>query len=366
MRYYRIDMTKALGVDTKGWSAGDIANAELYAGSKTFIGGAQNRAALNIEFEVASFSGGMAALPGFISITNPTPDFFVEAQAYIGGKLVLRAGFEDSMFAKKIGYTFVSEDLIFVGKIANVLGDFSTNEPTLFIFFSIDKDAQAKALEKQKQASKDADHEKKKQLKELTLNIPAEAKVAPFLIKGVQYFTSWLVKPDPLLLSLTNPWTQTIALTAGTLETLLFLYKEYFDVEIAVNTQQQLITLYESKGATFVTNAVELNSNDFLQQPEILDFGGSISGIVRLRADIQPGTIVNIVGLMPSTAQLAAGVSGGFVSGTVDASKLFVLGSYRITQVTHKGAWANASPESWSTTFTATAVQNNGKGKLTR
>lgn len=360
MRYYKITIDKAV----KTGSSLDTAST-IYQGAKTFMSGPNNRTPLDIEFEVASFSGGMAALPGMLSIKNPTPDFFVEAQSYIGARLTLRAGFEDSMFAKKIGYTFVSEDLIFIGQIANVLGDFSTYEPTLYIFFSIDSEAQKRTLEAEKNPSKSSSLAKSSQLKELTLNIPKEAKIAPFLVKGIEHFTNWLVKPDTLLSQVTNPWTQAICLTAGTLETLLFLYKEYFGVEIAVNTQQQLITLYEQNGAQFVTNAVEIAADDFLQQPEILDLAGQISCMVRLRADIQIGTVVNIVGLAPSTAQLVAGVAGGFVPTSIAAANLFALGSYRVVQVTHKGSYSNAAVESWSTTFIASPI-TNGKSKFSR
>lgn len=374
MRYYKLTISEppketkphSTGVTastiSKGLSVVQSENAfgflDLTKSIDVFEGGTKNPTALNIEFEVMSFEGGMAGMPGSITLYNPTPDYFVNAQSYLGKQIKLQAGFENSPLAQKAGYTYVEDDIIFVGIIDNVIGNFSTRTPNIFFSFAIDSKAQRAALDKQKKKKEeknpnagDAD-----QRGEYTVTIKPKQKIMPGLVKGIQFFTDWLVKPDTLLNMLTNPGTQSIVITAKTLETLLAHYKEKFNVGASINMKQNLIDLYIGSGAVIEENAVELAPNDFVAQPEILNMSGNISCVCRLRADLQLGTKITIVGVIPSTAQLVAGVAGGYVTSAIDASNLFALGTYTIYQVVHKGEWANMSVDGWVTTFQASPV----------
>lgn len=332
-----------------------------------FEGGTKNPTALNIEFEVMSFSDGMAGMPGSIVLYNPTPDYFVNAQSYIGKQIKLQAGFENSPLAQKAGYTYVEDDIIFVGIIDNVIGNFSTRTPNIFFSFAIDSKAQKAALDRQKKkkAEKSPNAGEKDQRGEYSVTIKPNQKIMPGLVKGIKFFTDWLVKPDTLLNMLTNPGTQSIVITAKTLEALLAIYKEKFNVGASISMKQNLIDLYIGNGAVIEENALELAPNDFVAQPEILNLSGNISCVCRLRADLQIGTKVTIIGVIPSTAQLIAGVAGGYVTSSVDGTNLFALGTYTIYQVVHRGEWANMAVDGWVTTFQASPVVD-GIGRYER
>lgn len=312
---------------------------------------------LNIEFEIQSYEGSVAMIPGYIRVYNLSADFYANAEKFVRGyQIELRAGVDTrSVLAKKIGYTPVFQTLLVKAEISNLLGNFSSTNPYVDFFFVVD---QKKALlASLTDPGRKADEMSKEQLEPHSVSVPPKVPFAPFLVQAVKKFTDWIVAPEPLLLTMLNPSTQTILIMAKTLGELLWQFKKAFGVEASFITQNKTIVL--SKGGSSPMHRVPLGAaiiraEDLLAQPERLGpDGNTISVVTRLRADITLGSIVFLIGAIPSTAQLSSGMSGGFLSSFISTPAMFQLGAYRVTACTHKGSFYNMSPEGWCTMFTA-------------
>lgn len=319
---------------------------------------------LNIEFEVQSFEGSIAMVPGYVRVYNLSADFYAKAEKFVNGfELELYAGVDtSSVLSRKIGYSqnILSSDLLVKAQISNILGNFSSINPYVDFFFVVD---QKGLLEKLFGSKKKADENTKEQLEPYSVSIPPKSPVAPILVQAIKQFTNWVVMPEPLLLKLLNPSMQTIIIMAKTLGELLWQFKKSFNIEVSINTRAKIISLYEdgmSPETKIPFGAAIIPSEDLLAQPERLGpDGNTISVVTRLRPDISLGTIVSLGGLkdiIPSTAQLSQGMSGGFLSSFISTPAMFRLGLYRVTACTHKGSFYNMSPEGWCTMFTAVPI----------
>ena len=90
---------------------------------------------LNINFDIQIFQENASQIVGSISIINPSLEYYLLAQSYIGKTAELRAGFIKSPLTKKLGYKEGLSDLIFRGLIMNVLGEFSGIESKITFYF---------------------------------------------------------------------------------------------------------------------------------------------------------------------------------------------------------------------------------------
>ena len=319
---------------------------------------------LNIEFEVQSFEGSVAMIPGYVRVYNLSADFYVEAEKFVRGhEIVLYAGVDtSSILSRKIGYSQIklSSDLLIKARISNILGNFSTINPYIDFFFTVD---QKSILEELFETKKKADEISKEQYEPFSVAIPPKSPIAPFLVQILQKFTSWSVITEPLLLTMLNPSMQTIIIMAKTIGELLWQFKKSFNIEASINARSKVITLYEDgmdPKTKIPFGAAIVDAEDLLAQPERLGpDGNTISVVTRLRPDISLGTIVSLGGLggmIPSTAQLSQGMSGGFLSSFISTPAMFQLGVFRVTACTHKGNFYNMSPEGWCTMFTAVPI----------
>lgn len=320
---------------------------------------------LNIEFEVQSFEGSTAVIPGYVRVYNLSADFYAQAERFVRGfEIELYAGVDtSSILSRKIGYSQIKlgSDLLIKARISNILGNFSSINPYIDFFFVVDQKSVLEELFKIKK--KKADALGKEQFEPFSTAIPPKSPVAPFLVQALKQFTSWLVLPEPSLLRLLNPSMQTIIIMAKTIGELLWQFKKSFNIEAAINTKAKTITLYEEgedPSTKIPYGAAIVSAEDLLAQPERLGpDGNTISVVTRLRPDISLGTIVSLGSLkdvIPSTAQLSQGMSGGFLSSFISTPAMFQLGVFRVTACTHKGNFYNMSPEGWCTMFTAVPI----------
>lgn len=320
---------------------------------------------LNIEFEVQSFEGSVAMVPGYVRVYNLSADFYAKAEKFVQGfEIELYAGVDtSSILSRKIGYSQIKlgSDLLIKARISNILGNFSSINPYIDFFFVVDQKSVLDELFEIRK--KKADELSKEQYEPFSVAIPPKSPVAPFLVQILKKFTSWLVMPEPRLLTMLNPSMQTIIIMAKTIGELLWQFKKSFNIEASINAKAKTIMLYEDgtdPKTKIPFGAAIVKSEDLLAQPERLGpDGNTISVVTRLRPDISLGTIVTLGGLkdvIPSTAQLSQGMSGGFLSSFISTPAMFQLGIYRVTACTHKGNFYNMSPEGWCTMFTAVPI----------
>lgn len=358
MRYYHLEIG---GVILEKQPLGEIDNpierssgtsiVSSEGGKLVLESSPSNRAPLNIEFNIKSFSGGAAAIPGFIKIYNPPRDWFIKTRStFVGKNIELKAGFEDSIFTRNLGYSKVTDDLLMSGTITNILGDYSSRTPYMLFYFSPDTKKQQIQKIQNTQTS------------QLTVNIPPQSVLTSFIVEAVKFFTDWIVTPWATLASIA-PSAVTITFTVGSLAELLVVLNNKFNIESAVDPSRRSITLYKKDDKDQpTTNSVSLKGNDLISQPEVIDQSLSISALFRLRGDLRLGSVINLQGVIPSVAGLAS--AQNFIGSAPDLDNVFRLGNYRIVSVEHTGDFHNLSVEGWSTAIRAVPHGQEGLSKI--
>lgn len=295
----------------------------------------KNRTPLNIQFNVKAFESGAAETIGFVKIFNISPATFTRATDLIGQKIILEAGFEDSPFTKKLNYANVVNKTIFAGEIANVLGNFSSENTYMTLYFNVNSAETLKLREIEKSVE---------------VSIAPNSSVLNPLLQAIKTFTNFTIYPSTELTSLVSTASQTISFTAKTLKELLSKTEAYLQIKHAFDGSNVTINLYKKSQPSPLQNlSVTINSSELLAQPEVLDFAGSLSVVTRLRADIRLGSNVNLVGIIPTIGSALS--SSNYIGSVVKTRELFRLGSYKVIGVDHTGDYYGTSPESWSTSL---------------
>lgn len=299
------------------------------------ISSSRNRTPLNIQFNVKAFESGAAETIGFVKIFNISPVTFTRATDLIGQKIILEAGFEDSPFTKKLNYANVVNKTIFAGEIANVLGNFSSENTYMALYFNVNSAETLKLREIEKSVE---------------VNIAPNSSVLNPLLQAIKTFTKFTIYPEAELTSLVSTASQTISFTAKTLKELLSKTETYLQIKHAFDGSNSTINLYKkSQPSPPQGLTTTINSSELLAQPEVLDFAGSLSVVTRLRADIRLGSNVNLVGIIPTIGSTLS--SSNYIGSVVKTRELFRLGSYKVIGVDHTGDYYGTSPESWSTSL---------------
>lgn len=295
----------------------------------------KNRTPLNIQFNVKAFESGAAETIGFVKIFNISPTTFARAADLIGQKIKLEAGFETSPFTKKLNYANVVNKTIFAGEIANVLGNFSSENTYMSLYFNVNSVETLKLRESEKA---------------IEVSIAPNTSVLNPLTQAIKTFTKFTIYPETSLISLVSTASQTISFTARTLKELLTKTEAYLQIKHAFDGANSTISLYKNKQPSALQSlAVTINASELLAQPEVLDFAGSLSVVMRLRADIRLGSNVNLVGIIPTIGSALS--SSNYIGSVVRTRELFRLGSYKVIGVDHTGDYYGTAPESWSTSL---------------
>lgn len=339
------------------------------------------RSPLHLEFEVCSFSGEGAAVPGFIRLFNLDEEAFNYFVSKPQLPFVLQAGWRTSPFISKLGYTSIGLYTLCVGHVETTLGDFAGTSPYLTFFYKVNSVATKAANDANRDnlqnvaTIENTINRNPQQESKCNIKIPPKSVMEKFLVKGVQTFTDYLVKPHKLLGQMINSSDQSIALVAKTLGELLLKYKTDFNVLYEVRTDSKCIMLYPAGADTMSEKVNEeinnlgkklpedkriivLTAEDLLAQPEVVDAASKqVHVLARLRTDMRIGDIMVLNGRLPSMQQIAAGYGSNGTSvmpSSVNMKSLFQLGAYTITKITHKGEFYNPAAEAWSTSILGT------------
>lgn len=362
MRYYKIELGPHPAL------IGPEALPGTRNGKLIIESGPTNRTPLNISFEISAFSEGAAAVPGFISLHNPSTDFFTKATKLCGtyksagGKNIpikgcpikFSAGTElFSAYDARLGMSTIYNRLLLSGYINNVLGDFSSHTPKMNFYFMVDY-PQTKA-----------DREDEQNRTKAELQIPPQSRifslVESFVRGAAGFLTDWSLKALMSVASLVNPSPSTIVLAASSLVELLAELKKNFGIQHSFNTKDREIILgmggdkLGSGGSLVSTGLVKrIVPADFLSQPEMVEGGAgqSVTFTLRLRADLGINDTILLTGVMPQLS----GIMGSWMPAQITSKELFTLGLFKITELHHIGDYYNSDAEGWSTQVVAVRV----------
>lgn len=307
----------------------------------------KNRTPVNISFEINSYTEGSTNVPGFIKIYNPSPQVFTTQRKFIDKQLTLWAGWENSIYLKKIGYSQIYDNLLVNAKISGVSGDYIGLNP--YVMFYFQAWSESEAIKHTAQTSS-----------LIKIQVPPNEPIIQIVLKALETLTSWKVIAHSSLMGLLNTDTQTLVFFCSTISELLNWLKTAFSIIYRIDTKTQKITLLkqdlskEERAADISANgAIKLiMPPEFLSQPQLQNVGGQFVATLRLRPDLRVGQYIQLgTGVVASFANMQSPFVNATMTYKMQAmlKNLFQGGVAQITKVQHLGDFMNISAESWST-----------------
>lgn len=313
---------------------------EIYEGGKSSLlkNLVSSSASLNISFNISIFENNATSILGTLQIYNASLQWYLQTQSKKGLDIELYAGFsENSPFVTKMNYSKDFNNLLLKGEVQNIIGDFSGIQSVVTIYFipyakdtTTALDLKLVISDNDKPAQKVMDYlNNNKALSEngrLAIKFYASDEAKKQIYNG----SDTQIKGDSL---------------ASFLESFRKMpMKNYNFKYIFTNHKECKIHggLSEFSGATYA-----INSNDFIKQPETIDFAGSLQCILKLSPSYKVGDKIKIKGVLPSLQSVSTSIKT--LSPTQDTTKLFFTGEYQITSINHIGEFYNVAPDSWTT-----------------
>lgn len=313
---------------------------------------------LNINFDIQIFQENASQIVGSISIINPSLEYYLLAQSYIGKTAELHAGFIKSPLTKKLGYKEGLSDLIFRGLIMNVLGEFSGIESKITFYFlpffaNIEKENFT-----QENAYSITLNNGDNLANKVTSMLSSEESIRFLLSKGMQINVLnsarnliWRGNSVILMASTVASFLEKItklSVKGDQGENVCMLYR--YDNFACLN-------FYASGSNDLAEDALVLTSEEFITQPQTVNIVNGLTCVLRLRADLYVGKIVSIEGVTPQIA--GDWTSMQTLTPNYDTTKIFHTGTYLITSVNHLGEFYNSSESSWTTQIECTPLKFN-------
>lgn len=295
-----------------------------------------NPSPLHIEFNIQSFNASSAEVPGFIRVYNLPLKWFSNSKQYIGKNLKLFAGWHQSNYVNKLGYGMVLNDLIVNATITNIQADFSTINPSVFIYFNPNKDDKIQAK-----------IEKKKQVAEAVIQVAKNGMFGAEIKKGMEKFTNWKIEISPVIAAKINGG-QTWTLSVSSLDQLIHEIRRQKGIFVEADTTNKKFTLTDSEGTTIPLGVKLLKASEIIIQPELDNAGMELTTTIRLRPDLAMNQLVMFMGALPVGASVLTSNMAGI------SYTLFTQGIYKIKSVSHLGNFYNEDAQAWATTLSLT------------
>lgn len=322
----------------------------------------KNRTPLNIQFEVNSFQDGQMNTIGFVKVYNPAPQTFLKQKEYIGKQLTLWAGWENSVYLKKIGYEQIYNNLLLNVKVAGVTGEYVGLEPHLTFYYEAWSEEEIKDNKAQSSSL-------------VKIQVPPNGPVVQIFIKALASFTSWKVIADAALMGVVNSSTQTLVMFCKSMTEALNWFSKTFEAKYSINSKTQVISLMKreltktEQKAQMIKDGLPLTLNavEFLSQPQLLNVGGQYAATLRLRPDLRVNQHVKIgEGLVANLSSMTEGWVDARIMSDIQKSlsTLFYSGIAEIISVKHTGDYKNSSAEAWSTTIEFMLKEDSERAKV--
>lgn len=338
-------------------NTGAVTHAEFSSKKKGFS--LSSYAPINLEFQINTFKDNLSVSLGFIRLYNIDVSFFIKTQSLIGERILLRAGWDNSVFAKKLGWDNITDDVLLNMQISNTLADFSGTNPYLDIFFI--PYTQAKNIPEAKQENE----KETEQIEQFVSEIKSgelvfdkiKATLSEIIDKGIK-----VVGVGSEILKFINPSTQTTVITANILSEFLRKINENFnDINCQFDAKNNCLYMYQGEDLGSVVddeiatkNAIKLKYNELISQPSLISVAGNLTVETRMRPDINTGSRIFLEGNIPTTSSFK---TGNTLVSNVDTKRIFKSGYYKVISVTHKGNFYGTSPQDWSSSFECVPIK---------
>lgn len=339
---------------------------------------------LHIEFDIQMFNDPPQASIGFVRLYNIDVDFFVQSQMLIGEPVILKAGWRDSVYTKRLKWKNITSDVLVNAYIMNTLADFSGTNPYIDIFFTPIPSpdlTMAQALAKQKQMEYLLALEKASES-------PKQKKIKAKKAKATERFTDAVTKQmgeikvivnkgekifdkirqtlrnavpaikikayDKKLKSLTNPSDQALYAAANTVFEFIVrvtLAIQHTRIHFFIDAKKGEIALYTDLSDPLDDQKFVIQRSEMVSQPQFVGVAGEMTLSIRMRPDLSIGNVIKIDGVFPNLSGFNA---NGMLPAMTDPRTVFQTGEYVIIQMSHKGSFYSTSATDWATNLTLT------------
>lgn len=342
---------------------------------------------LHIEFDIQMFNDPPQASIGFVRLYNIDVDFFVQSQMLIGEPVILKAGWRDSVYTKRLKWKNITSDVLVNAYIMNTLADFSGTNPYIDIFFTPIPNpdlTMAQALAKQKQMeymlALGADSTKQKKTKAKKIKVTesfADAvtkqmgEIKVIANKGEKIFDkirqalrkavpAIKVKAyDKKIKSLTSPSDQPLYAAANTVFEFIERVKlaiQHTEIHFFIDAKKGEIALYTDLSKPEDDQKFVIQRSEMVSQPQFVGVAGEMTLSIRMRPDLSIGNVIKLEGTFPNLSSFNA---NGMLPAMTDPRTTFQTGEYVIIQMSHKGSFYSTNATDWATNLTLTP-KNSG------
>lgn len=342
---------------------------------------------LHIEFDIQMFNDPPQASIGFVRLYNIDVDFFVQSQMLIGEPVILKAGWRDSVYTKRLKWKNITSDVIVNAYIMNTLADFSGTNPYIDIFFTPIPNpdlTMAQVMAKQKQMeymlALGADSTKQKKTKAKKIKVTESfvdavtkqmGEIKVIAKKGEKIFDkikqalrkavpAIKVKAyDKKIKSLTNPSDQPLCEAANTVFEFIERVKlaiKHTEIHFFIDAKKGEIALYTDLSEPENDQKFVIQRSEMVSQPQFVGVAGEMTLSIRMRPDLSIGNIVKLEGTFPNLSSFSA---NGSLPAMTDPRTTFQTGEYVIIQMAHKGSFYSTNATDWATNLTLTP-KNSG------
>ena len=310
-----------------------------------------------IEFSIKAFDSSSASVPSIIKIYNMPKDAYKKLRELTkkNSQITLSVGWDTnySLHSKLNSYKTIGMRPILVGRVQNVLGNFSTLDNYIIISTAMVNDNQLILNDIQKLNNKQNNTSFNLQLNNNDLIYTIIEKA----FKNV-LFKDWQVKFSIYLKSLKYQNKNSMLGTYCDLASLINLISNNLNIEgdgisVKVDTSKNTILVYKSgdyKDLLTINNSlsvINLSYADLLSQPEYLGYGNNLSVVIGLNPLLHLGSIVKIGNIQSTLGSALQGWTPS--SGGIKDFNIIQNGLYIVNQMLHNGNFYGRSADSWAT-----------------
>lgn len=356
MRYYKLTIENIPSVIYASMLSDDVKSAKHFTSTDKLVISSKTRSGkvdpspLQIEFAIKAFSNAADSIPATIKLYNVSSTLFKFLGKVANEKcpLTLEAGWNNSIVLHPaLNYKNIPNQIILVGNIQNVVGDFSGRDKYIILTTALTMPRE-EALQRQENRSGSQNKA------DFSVQIAKGDSYESFIKKAFEFV---LDKSYKLVFSTAISaavWKGNAGtlLAFNTLDDLRFLLNRALEIPVGVDidTTRGRADLYKlgdlaDKATTYDGTTIEIDYTDLLEQPEFLGYSNMLSVLTRLRPDIHLNSVVKI--------KKTTLVAGSAVSGTTFTSEgltPFLSGEdeFIVNEIIHQGNFYGKSADSWS------------------
>lgn len=334
---------------------------------KQYDFGMKNPSGLGVKFNVQYYNDPISStIPNTIELFNAESELYINAETYIGKKIIFSAGFDESILAHKCGYTHIAMNTLLQGVITNIVPNYSSlTEPSVIISLRGD-------------FATPVDKFKTYPFKGPTLILDGPTLNIYKITEWLKNFipSGYVIAPDPSTYAALTLIESSIKLDATSYSQavdkleVLGIFCTQLDNTISISyVNPDTGTLQSNSilgGNSFSNGLASLGSviassfeslptieaEEMITQPQIISVVET-QVTTMLRGDVKLGDIIKLSGkIKPSISN----ISFSNINSLQDSNNLpvFTGGKFKVTGINHIGDSRSPSPDAWATSLKLT------------